>query len=84
MLTVLSQKDRIILPLAVRQQLHPSPGDVFEVDVEDGHTLTFRRFAQPANRGLVDLLLACPSPFEVPPRETDFPAIRPVLIPSPL
>ena len=71
MTAVLSNKGQIILPVPVRQQLHLSPGDDFEVEVEDGDTITLRRVAQPANRGLVDLLLACPSPFEVPARETD-------------
>jgi len=68
--TILSQKGQIVLP-AVRQQLHLVPGDDFEVAVEDEDTITLRRISQPANRGLVDLLLACPSPFEIPARETD-------------
>ena len=71
MTAVLSNKGQIILPVPVRQQLHLSPGDDFEVEVEDGDTITLRRVAQPANRGLVDLLLACPSQFEIPSRETD-------------
>ena len=71
MTAVLSNKGQIILPVPVRQQLHLSPGDDFEVEVEDGDTITLRRVAQPANRGLVDLLLACPSPFEVPSRSPE-------------
>jgi AbrB family looped-hinge helix DNA binding protein len=71
MTTMLSQKGQIILPLPVRRQMHLSPGDDFEVEIEDGDTITLRRVAQPANRGLVDLLLACPSQFEIPSRETD-------------
>jgi AbrB family looped-hinge helix DNA binding protein len=71
MTTMLSQKGQIILPLPVRRQMHLSPGDDFAVEVEDGDTITLRRVAQPANRGLVDLLLACPSQFEIPSRETD-------------
>jgi len=47
------------------------PGDDFEVAVEDEDTITLRRISQPANHGLVDLLLACPSRFEIPARETD-------------
>ena len=39
--------------------------------IEDEDTITLRRVSHPANRGLVDLLLACPSPFEVPARERD-------------
>ena len=68
---MLSQKGQIVLPLPVRRQMHLSPGDDFEVEVEDGDTITLRRVAQPANHGLVDLLLACPSQFEIPSRETD-------------
>ena len=71
MTTVLSPKGQIVLPAPVCKQLHLSPGDDFEVAVEDEDTITLRRISQPANRGLVDLLLACPSPFAVPPRETD-------------
>ena len=68
---MLSQKGQIVLPLPVRRQMHLSPGDDFEVEVEDGDTITLRRVAHPANCGLVDLLLACPSQFEIPSRETD-------------
>jgi len=71
MTTVLSQKGQIVLPIPVRQKLHLSPGDDFEVTIEDGETITLRRVSQPANRGLVDLLLACPSSFTIPKRETD-------------
>lgn len=71
MTTVLSQKGQIVLPVTVRQQLHLEPGDDFEVSVEDEDTITLRRISQPANRGLVKLLRACPAPFEVPTRETD-------------
>ncbi len=71
MTTVLSQKGQIVLPVPVRQQLGLSAGDDFEVVVEDEDTITLRRVARPANRGLVDLLLACPAPFEVPARQSD-------------
>jgi AbrB family looped-hinge helix DNA binding protein len=71
MTTVLSQKGQIVLPIPVRQQLHLEPGDDFEVAVEDDDTITLRRISHPANCGLVDLLLACPGAFEVPPRDKD-------------
>ncbi len=71
MTTVLSQKGQLVLPVPVRRRLRLSPGDDFEVAVEDEDTITLRRVSRPANRGLVDLLLACPSPFAIPPRETD-------------
>ena len=71
MTTVLSQKGQLVLPGAIRDQLRLSPGDDFEVAIEDEDTITLRRVSQPANRGLVDLLLACPAPFEIPRREQD-------------
>ena len=71
MTTVLSQKGQIVLPVPVREALHLSAGDDFEVAIEDEDTITLRRISQPANRGLVDLLLACPAPFEIPARERD-------------
>ena len=71
MTTVLSQKGQIVLPVPVRQRLHLSAGDDFEVAVEDEDTITLRRISQPANRGLVNLLLACPSFFKIPAREID-------------
>jgi AbrB family looped-hinge helix DNA binding protein len=69
MATVLSQKGQIVLPGIVRRQLQLEPGDDFEVCVEDEDTITLRRVTLPANRGLVDLLLACPAPFEIPDRD---------------
>jgi AbrB family looped-hinge helix DNA binding protein len=71
MTTVLSQKGQIVLPGAIREQLQLQAGDDFEVTIEDEDTITLRRVNQPANRGLVDLLLACPATFEVPAREKD-------------
>ena len=71
MTTVLSQKGQIVLPGAVRQKMHLHAGDDFEVSVEDEDTITLRRITRPANRGLVDLLLACPSSFEIPARDMD-------------
>ena len=71
MTTMLSQKGEIVLPAPLREQLHLVPGDDFEVAIEDEETITLRRISTPANRGLVDLLLAAPAPFEVPLRERD-------------
>jgi AbrB family looped-hinge helix DNA binding protein len=71
MTTVLSQKGEIVLPAPLREQLHLVPGDDFEVGVENEETITLRRITTPANRGLVDLLLARPTAFEVPAREGD-------------
>lgn len=72
MTTVLSKKGQIVLPNAVREQMSLNPGQDFEVLVEDEDTILLRRISQPPNHGLVDHLLACPSPFDVPPRARDF------------
>ena len=71
MTTVLSQKGQVVLPGSIRQKLHLHAGDDFEVSVEDEDTITLRRVTQPANRGLVTLLLACPATFEIPARDDD-------------
>ncbi|MES2705752.1 MAG: AbrB/MazE/SpoVT family DNA-binding domain-containing protein [Verrucomicrobiota bacterium] len=71
MTTVLSREGQIVLPSAVRDQLHLEAGQDFEVFIDDEDTITLRRISHPANHGLVDLLLACPVPFEVPPRDAD-------------
>jgi AbrB family looped-hinge helix DNA binding protein len=71
MTTILSQKGQVVLPVDIRERLHLLPGDDFEVAIEDEDTITLRRISKPANHGLVDLLLACPAPFEIPDRETD-------------
>ena len=66
MATVLSQKGHVVLPGPIRKRMHLHAGDDFEVSIEDEDTIT-----QPANRGLVDLLLACPAAFEIPARDAD-------------
>ena len=71
MTTVLSRKGQVVLPSAVREQMHLEPGQDFEVFVDDEDTILLRRVSRPPNQGLVDHLLACPSPFEVPPRAKD-------------
>jgi AbrB family looped-hinge helix DNA binding protein len=71
MTTILSQKGQIVLPVPIRQELRLSPGDDFEVFIEEENTISLRRISRPANSGLVDLLFACPAPFEIPERERD-------------
>jgi AbrB family looped-hinge helix DNA binding protein len=68
---ILSRKGQFLLPAGVRRKLHLSPNDDFEVAVEDEDTITLRRISSPPNHGLVDLLVARPSSFVVPPREKD-------------
>ncbi|MCE2961509.1 MAG: AbrB/MazE/SpoVT family DNA-binding domain-containing protein [Akkermansiaceae bacterium] len=72
MTTILSQKGQIVLPSAVREQMHLEPGQDFEVFIDDEDTITLRRINRPPNHGLVDHLLACPYPLEIPPRAKDF------------
>jgi AbrB family looped-hinge helix DNA binding protein len=76
MTTVLSKKGQIVLPSAVREQLHLEPGQDFEVLVDDDDTILLRRISRRPNQGLVDHLLACPHPFETPLRSKD--SIRPI------
>jgi len=71
MTTILSRKGQLLLPAQLRRKLHLSPNDDFEVAVEDKDTITLRRISTPPNHGLVDLLVACPSGFVIPPREKD-------------
>jgi hypothetical protein len=51
--------------------MHLEPGQDFEVFIDDEDTITLRRINRPPNNGLVDHLLACPYPFEIPPRAKD-------------
>lgn len=72
MTTVLSKKGQIVLPSSAREQMHLELGQDFEVLIDDEDAIILRRISHPPNRGLVDHLLACPSPFEVPPRAKYF------------
>ena len=70
MMTVMSKKGQVVLPAAVRKHLSLSPGDDLEVTIQDD-TIVLRPVSRPPNKGLSDLLKACPHPFEVPSREED-------------
>lgn len=70
MTTMMSSKGDIALLVAIREELHLSPGDDFEIEIEDEETITLRRVSNPANHGLIDLLLSCPADFELPPGKT--------------
>ncbi|RYY58114.1 MAG: AbrB/MazE/SpoVT family DNA-binding domain-containing protein [Chitinophagaceae bacterium] len=72
MTTVRSKKGQIVLPSSVRGQMHLEPGQDFEVRIDDEDTIILRRISRPPSRGLVDHLLACPFPFDVPSRVRDF------------
>lgn len=71
MTTVLSKKGQIVLPGPIRERMRLEPGQDFEVYIDDDDTILLRRISRPPNHGLVDHLLACPSPFEVPLRAKD-------------
>ncbi len=71
MMTVMSKKGQVVLPAAVRKQLSLSPGDDLEVTVQDEDTIVLKPISSPPNKGLVDLLRACPHKLEVPSREED-------------
>ncbi len=73
MTTVLSHKGQIVLPSAVREQMHLEPGQDFEVIINDENIILLRRISRSPNHGLIDLLQACPYPFEVSPRANDRP-----------
>ena len=73
MTAVLSKNGQTVLPAAVREQLHLEPGQDFEVFVDDDDSIVLRRVSRRPNEGLIDLLQACPYPFELPPREKDLP-----------
>ena len=71
MTTVLSKKGQVVLPSAVREQLHLEPGQDFEVSINDDDTIMLRRISRQPNNGLIDHLLSCPSPWETPSRAKD-------------
>lgn len=68
---VLSEDGHITLPAPLRRRLHLAAGQDFEIILEDDDTISLRRITRPPNDGLIDHLLACPAPFEVPPRAAD-------------
>jgi len=76
MTTVLSKKGQIVLPAAIRERLGLEPGDDFEISVDGENLITLRRITRRPNEGLVDHLLACPEPLEIPGRSADMP--RPI------
>jgi AbrB family looped-hinge helix DNA binding protein len=69
--TVVSHDGRIHLPASLRKRLKLSLGDELEIVVEDDEAFTLRRIRRQPNQGLVNLLLACPYPFEIPSRKCD-------------
>jgi AbrB family looped-hinge helix DNA binding protein len=60
MVTTVSSKGQIVLPAQLRQQDRIEPGQRFEVERIESGEYRLRRLAGRRNRGLVELLLACP------------------------
>ncbi|PZR75620.1 MAG: transcriptional regulator/antitoxin, MazE [Chthoniobacterales bacterium] len=60
MTTSISSKGQIVLPVELRRQDHIAPGQQFAIErIDRGEYLLVRKKTGP-ERGLVDLLLACP------------------------
>jgi AbrB family looped-hinge helix DNA binding protein len=60
MRTTLSSKGQLVLPAEIRQRDDVRPGQRFEIERVDRGEYRLRVVAPRRNRGLVDLLLACP------------------------
>ena len=60
MTTKVSTKGQIILPAELRQRDNIQPGQEFDVERVEAGEYRLRRRTPPPNKGLVDLLLACP------------------------
>lgn len=74
MTTVLSQKGQVVLPASVRKELDLSPGDDFEILLEDDGSILLRPINSKPNMGLVDHLLNAPGELTIPVRPRDFPS----------
>jgi AbrB family looped-hinge helix DNA binding protein len=69
MRTTVSTKGQIVLPAEIRERDDIRPGEVFEIEPIDRGQYKLTRVPGRPNRGLVQLLLACPvkgwfKPFE--------------------
>lgn len=72
MTTVLSNKGQIVIPSDLRKKLELEPGDDFEFFLDD-EDIVLRRITKRPNEGLVEHLLACPYPLEIPDRSKELP-----------
>ena len=73
MTTVLSKKGQVVIPIPIRERLSLEPGDDFEIVTEGDDAIILRRITKRPNEGLVDQLLACPFPLEIPERGKELP-----------
>ena len=60
MITTISSKGQIVLPVEIRKQDALRPGQVFEIERIDRGEYRLKLKSRPRNEGLVKLLLACP------------------------
>lgn len=70
-----SQRDQIVLPSAVRKQMHLELGQGFRVIIDDKDTILLHRVSRPPNHGPIDLLQAWRYPCDLPPRANDRPQL---------
>jgi AbrB family looped-hinge helix DNA binding protein len=62
-----STKGQIVLPQKLRQSRNVRAGDAFEfLEGDEPDVIIMRKISRRPNEGLVDALLACPHPFDVP------------------
>lgn len=69
MVTRISSKGRIVLPAQLRRQDCIEPGQRFEVERIATGEYRLKRIGGRRNKGLVELLLACPEKGWLEPRE---------------
>ena len=71
MVTSISSKGQIVLPAEIRHQDGIDAGQKFEIERLDRGEYRLVRISPPANEGLVDWLLACPSKGYFTPVESE-------------
>jgi AbrB family looped-hinge helix DNA binding protein len=74
MTTVLAQKGQLVIPKAVRDELHLHAGDDLEVYIMDGE-IVLRPLVKRPNEGLTALLLNPPCVLDIPDRNDDLPPL---------
>ena len=60
MKTTISSKGQIVLPRELRDQDRIVAGQRFEIERLEPGKYLLKKLSEPANQGLVDLLLSCP------------------------
>lgn len=65
MITILSTKGQIVIPLKIRKRQGFRPGDELVIEEKDNAVLIQKKHSR--NEGLVDFLLSCPvKGFKIP------------------